>query len=140
VDFTIMSFETPSSRRSASAPVVAVVGASTNPRKFGNRAVRAFVRHGYDVRPIHPTASTVEGLRAYPSVVDVAEPIDLVTMYVPPEIGVELLDEIARKGTKQLWINPGAESTALIEKARRFGFDPILACSILRIGDSPDRY
>jgi uncharacterized protein len=117
--------------------VVAVIGASTDRRKFGNKAVRAFARQGLDVKPIHPTASFVEGLRAYPSIADVPGPIDRVTMYVPPEVGLSLIDEIAARKPGEIWLNPGAESPALVARARALGYEPILACSILAIGDRP---
>ncbi|MCX7600232.1 MAG: CoA-binding protein, partial [Armatimonadetes bacterium] len=59
---------------------------------------------------------------------------------VPPEIGINLLDDIARKGCGELYVNPGAESPELLEKARALGLEPILACSILAIGESPSDY
>ena len=67
--------------------VVAVIGASNDRQKFGNKAVRAFRHQGYDVIPINPHESAVEGLKAYRSVLDVPGPIDIATFYVPPEIG-----------------------------------------------------
>ena len=69
------------------AKTVAVIGASNDRRKFGNRAVRAFRRQGYTVLTINPHEAQVEGLRTYASVLDVAEPRDMATFYVPPDIG-----------------------------------------------------
>jgi uncharacterized protein len=117
--------------------VVAVVGASSNPRKFGNRAVRAFRRQGYTVVPINPHESDVEGLKTYASVLDVPGPIDMATFYVPPEIGEQVIEEIARKKIPEVWLNPGAESDALIIKARALDIQPIMACSIIGIGENP---
>ena len=122
------------------AKTVAVVGASADRRKFGNKAVRAFDAQGWRVFPIHPTAAEVEGHRAYPSVVDVPEPLDMATVYVPPEIGVTLLDGFARKGIPEIWLNPGAESDALLEEAVRRGLHVIAACSIVGIGRSPSQF
>src|ERR1700682_5346248 len=81
----------------ASTRVVAVIGASSNRSKFGNRAVRAFRGQGYTVVPINPHETEIEGLKAYASVLDVPGPIDMATLYVPPEIGEPLMDELARK-------------------------------------------
>jgi predicted CoA-binding protein len=117
--------------------VVAVIGASSNPRKFGNRAVRAFRRQGYTVVPINPHEQEVEGLRTYRSVLDVPGAIDMATMYVPPEIGEQLIEEIARKNIREVWLNPGAESDALIARARALDINPIVACSIIGIGENP---
>jgi predicted CoA-binding protein len=117
--------------------VVAVVGASSDPRKFGNRAVRAFRRQGYKVIPINPNEAMVDGLKTYPSVLDVPESIDMATFYVPPEIGEKVIVEIARKGIPEVWLNPGSESDELIHAARALKIEPILACSILGIGENP---
>jgi uncharacterized protein len=117
--------------------VVAVVGASNDRRKFGNRAVRAFRQQGYTVVPINPHAAEVEGLKAYGSVLDVPGPIDMATLYVPPAIGETLLDDLARKQIPELWVNPGAESDELIAKARALKLQPIIACSIIGIGEDP---
>jgi len=120
--------------------VVAVVGASSNRRKFGNRAVRAFQEQGYTVVPINPHEGEVEGLKAYASVLDVPGTVDMVSLYVPPEIGLQVIEEIARKGIAGVWLNPGAESDALIARARALQIQPIVACSIVAIGANPYGY
>jgi predicted CoA-binding protein len=117
--------------------VVAVVGASSNRRKFGNRALRAFRQQGYTVVPINPHETEVEGLKSYASVLDVPGTVDMVTLYVPPEIGLRVIEEIARKGIGEVWFNPGAESDALIARARALQIQPIVACSIVAIGENP---
>ncbi len=120
------------------AKTVAVIGASNNRRKYGNRALRAYRNQGYAVIPINPHQRTVEGLAAYPSVLDVPGPIDIATFYVPPDIGESVIDAVARKGIGEVWLNPGSESDALIAKARSLGIQPIVACSIIAIGERPD--
>ena len=116
---------------------VAVIGASSNPRKFGNRAIRAFRRQGYTVIPINPNEATVEGLKAYASVLDVPGTIDMATFYVPPEVGQKVMADVARKGIPEVWLNPGSESPELVRLARSLNVEPILACSILGIGENP---
>jgi predicted CoA-binding protein len=117
--------------------VVAVIGASSHPHKFGNRAVRAFLKQGYTVVPINPNEPEVEGLKTYPSVLDVPGTIDMASFYVPPEIGERVIDDVARKGIAEVWFNPGAESDALIARARSLGIQPIVACSVIAIGQNP---
>jgi predicted CoA-binding protein len=117
--------------------VVAVIGASSNRRKFGNRAVRAFRQQGHTVIPINPHETEVEGLKAYRSVLDVPGPIDMATIYVPPEVGEQVIGEIAQKGIAEVWLNPGAESDELIARARALNIQPIVACSIMSIGENP---
>src|SRR5881397_538789 len=117
--------------------VVAVIGASSNPNKFGNRAVRAYLKQGYTVVPINPNEPEVEGLRTYPTVLDVPGPIDMASFYVPPDIGEQVIEDVARKRIAEVWFNPGAESDALVARARALDIKPILACSIIAIGQNP---
>jgi predicted CoA-binding protein len=121
------------------AKVVAVVGASSNRNKFGNRAVRAFRQQGYTVVPINPRETEVEGLKAYASVLDVPGTIDMASIYLPPEIGEQVIGEIAQKGIAEVWLNPGAESDELIARAKALDIQPIIACSIVAIGENPYR-
>src|SRR5882672_5493197 len=116
---------------------VAVVGASSDRRKFGNRAFRAFQSEGYKVIPINPNETAVEGFATYASVTDVPEPIDMATVYVPPDIGITLLAGFEKKGIAEIWINPGAESDELVAEARRRKLNVIEACSIVGIGRNP---
>jgi predicted CoA-binding protein len=119
--------------------VVAVIGASSNRSKFGNRAVRAFRQQGYTVIPINPNEQEVEGLKSYASVLDVPGPIDMASLYLPPAIGAQVIGEIAQKGIAEVWLNPGAESDELIARARALNIQPIVACSIVAIGENPYR-
>jgi predicted CoA-binding protein len=117
--------------------VVAVIGASSNRNKFGNRAVRAFRQQGYTVVPINPHEAEVEGLKSYASVLEVPGAIDMASFYLPPEIGLQVIDEVAGKGIPEVWLNPGAESEALIARAKALHIQPIVACSIVAIGENP---
>jgi predicted CoA-binding protein len=117
---------------------VAVVGASANRAKFGNRAVRAYRSEGWDVYPVHLTASAIEGLRAYRSVLDIPVALDRVSVYLQPRITLAVLDEIARKGTRELFLNPGSEDAAVLARAEALGLRPIQACSIVDIGRTPN--
>ena len=117
--------------------VVAVIGASNNREKFGNRAVRAFIREGYTVIPINPHETQIEGLKTYASVLDVPGTVDMASFYVPPHVGERLIAEVAQKGIPEVWLNPGAESDALVERARSLSIKPIVACSIVAVGQNP---
>jgi uncharacterized protein len=117
--------------------VVAVIGASSDRGKYGNRAVRAFRRQGYTVVPISVRETEVEGLKAYRSVLDVPGPIDMATFYVSPAIGLQVIDEVAQKQIREVWLNPGADSDALVTRAKELGIEPVRACSIVGIGEDP---
>jgi uncharacterized protein len=119
---------------------VAVIGASSNRRKFGNKALRAFANQGFNVIPINPNEAEVEGHRTYASVLEVPEPIDLATIYVPASVGVRVMEDLAQKGIREVWLNPGADAPEVVRKAQTLGLKPVLHCSILAIGESPGRY
>jgi predicted CoA-binding protein len=107
--------------------------------KFGNRAVRAYARHGYDVFPVHPTAEFIEGHKTYRSVLEVpVATLDRISVYLPPERGISVLDEIARKPAREIWLNPGSESPELLAKAEHLGLNIVVACSIVAVGADPN--
>jgi predicted CoA-binding protein len=110
-------------------PTVAIIGASADRSKYSNKSIHAHLRAGYDVYPVNPKEETIEGLKCYRSVLDIPVALDRVSLYVPPDVGVKLLDEIASKGCKELWVNPGAESPELMQKASALGLNTIYACS-----------
>jgi hypothetical protein len=119
---------------------IAIVGASTNRRKYGNKAVRAFRDGGWTVYPVNSTAKEIEGLKCYRSIEEVPEPIDRVSMYVPAAVGKTLLDAIAAKRPAEFFLNPGSEDSELIAAAKAKGLNVINACSIVNIGLRPEMY
>lgn len=122
----------------AEQPTVAIIGASRDRSKYGNKSVRAHVNQGYRVFPVNPHTDEVEGLPAFPTLAEVpAETLDRVSVYVPPEVGLELLESIRDKQPAEVWFNPGSESAELLEKAEQLGLNPILACSIVDVGEFP---
>jgi hypothetical protein len=122
------------------AKTVAVIGASRNRQKFGNKALRAFEKQGYTVIPINPNEPEVEGHKTYPTVLDYPGPVDMATVYVPPSVGLRVLDDIKKKGIAEVWLNPGADDPAVVERARQLGLDVVQACSIIAIGETPWKY
>jgi predicted CoA-binding protein len=118
---------------------VAIIGASSDRNKYGNKAVRAFLQQGYNVYPVNLNEKEIEGLQTYASIREVPERPDMVSVYVPPKIVLGILPEIAAKGCDELWINPGAESDEVVAEAERLGLNVIQACSIVGVGVSPGR-
>ena len=117
---------------------VMIIGASGNRSKYGNKAVRAYARRGHDVLAVNPKEIEVEGIPSHRRVADPPGPIDRAVLYVPPEGGMELLDEIAARGdVAELWVSPGAESEALMQRARDLGLEPVNACAMMDIGEAP---
>jgi predicted CoA-binding protein len=117
---------------------VMVIGASSDRRKFGNRAVRAYRRQGHDVIPVNPNEQTVEGLPAFATVLEPPGPIERALFYVPPEIGLVVMKQLVRRAdVEEIWLNPGAESSALTALAEKHGRTVIQACAIVDIGERP---
>jgi predicted CoA-binding protein len=118
-------------------PSVAVIGASNNRSKYGNKAMRAYQQRGFTVYPVNPSESKVEGITAYASIGDVPERPNLISVYVRPQILLKLLPAIAAKGCDELWLNPGTESDEVLAEAERLKLNVIQACSIIGVGASP---
>jgi predicted CoA-binding protein len=120
---------------------VAVIGASSDRAKFGNKSVRAHLAQGYDVYPVNPKGGEIEGLRVYASVGDIpVDSLDRVSVYLPPPVLLEVLDSIAAKGCRELFLNPGSESDEVLAKAEALGLNAIVACSIVDVGHSPSDF
>ncbi|MCF7765463.1 MAG: CoA-binding protein [Verrucomicrobia bacterium] len=117
---------------------IAIIGASKDRAKFGNKAVRGFARRGYEVYPVHPTEQEIEGRAVYRSIRDVPERPDLVSVYLAPDRLVKVLPEIAERGCDELWLNPGTESELVLSEARGLGLNVIQACSLVGHGISPN--
>ena len=121
-----------------SKQTIAIIGASTDRAKFGNKAVRAFVQQGYEVFPVNPKEETVEGLVAFKSIREVPVRLQMISVYLPPPVLLKVLPDIAVRGCDELWLNPGTESDEVIAEAERLGLNVVQACSIVAVGVSPE--
>lgn len=110
---------------------VAIIGASADRSKFGNKSIHAHLKAGYDVYPVNPKEEIIEDLKCYKSILDVPVTLKRISLYLPPPVALKVLDDIAKKGCQELWINPGVESPELIEKADALGLNAIYACSYM---------
>src|SRR5215469_6498257 len=117
---------------------IAIIGASTDRAKFGNKAVRAYAQRGFTVYPVNPKEATVEGLLAFKSIAEVPARPNLISVYLPPPVLLKVLPDIAAKGCDELWLNPGTESDEVLALAEQLKLNVIQACSIVGIGLSPE--
>ncbi|HVU89409.1 MAG TPA: CoA-binding protein [Pirellulales bacterium] len=121
-----------------SKPTIAILSASPDRTKFGNKAVRAYSQQGYDVFPVNPKGGQIEGLPVSHTLAEVPAPkLNRISVYLPPPVVLQVLDEIAAKGCDELWLNPGTESPQVLARAKELGLNAIAACSIVDIGVSP---
>ncbi|MGD9497555.1 MAG: CoA-binding protein [Armatimonadota bacterium] len=116
---------------------IAVIGASSNPEKYGNMAVRAWKQAGWTVYPVNPNEQEIEGLRAYRSIKDIPGEVQVATMYVPPPLGLRIADRIIAKGVREVYLNPGAGSPELRDKLEAAGIEVHEACSIMASRSRP---
>ena len=116
---------------------IAIIGASNDRAKFGNKAVRAFQQQGYTVYPVNPKETAIEGVAAFRSIRDVPVRPEMISVYLPPPVLLQVLPDIAAKGCDELWLNPGTESDEVLQLAERLGLNVIQACSIIGVGVPP---
>lgn len=103
----------------------AVVGASTDRSKYGNKVLRAYLQTGRPVYPINPKAAEVEGLAAYPDLRSLPEPVHGISVITPPAVTEKVVEEAAALGIRHVWMQPGAESDAAVAKAEAAGMNVI---------------
>jgi predicted CoA-binding protein len=107
------------------AEAFAVVGASTDRSKYGNKVLRCYQQHGRVVYPINARATEVEGLKAYPSLSALPVPVRAISVITPPAITEQVVQEAAAAGVTHIWMQPGAESAAAIDGAKAQGLSVI---------------
>ena len=117
---------------------IAIIGASNDRAKFGNKSVRAFLQQGYEVFPVNPKETEIERLPAFKSIRDVPVRPQMISVYLPPQVLLKVLPDIAARGCDELWLNPGTESDEVLIEAERLKLNTIQACSIVAVGVSPD--
>lgn len=118
---------------------IAILGASNDRAKFGNKAVRAFRQQGWTVYPVNPKETTIEGLPAFPGIAQVPVRPHRVSVYLPPPVLLKVLPDIAARGCDELWLNPGTDTPEVIAAAEALGLNVVPACSIVGIGMSPEQ-
>lgn len=121
-------------------PTIAVVGASADRHKYGNKCVRAYQAAGYRVFPVNPHEPAVEGLSTFRSVTDVPERLDRISVYLPPAVTRTVLADLASAGAGEVWFNPGSVDAEVVAEARRRGIPVRQGCSIIDLGLSPSQF
>lgn len=119
---------------------VAIIGASANRSKFGNKAVRAYKQKGFTVFPVNPKEKIIEGLKCYKSIIDISDKIDIVTIYLQPSVSRAILCDIIEKKPLLVYLNPGSENKELEKKLVAKGITVREECSIASLGLSPEMF
>ncbi len=111
--------------------IVAIIGASPDRHKYGNRALRGFAAAGYTVWPVNPNYEEIEGHKCSPSLDKLPGKPDIISIYTPPPITVKLMPAIARVGAAEVYFNPGSENEQVQQLAAELGVNAIFACSVV---------
>ena len=119
----------------------AVVGASSNRAKYGNKVLRCYLQHGKTVYPINPREELIEGLLVQRSISDLPDEVDSISIITPPRAVTEKVVAAAiEKGIKNIWMQPGAESDAAIQNGKEHGLNIIAGgpCILVLMGFHED--
>lgn len=114
---------------------VVVLGASPNPSRFSNRAVKLLNSRGYRVTPVHPSADTVEHLKVVRDLDAVPRPVHTLTLYLRPEHLALIQAEILALGAQRVIFNPGTEYPTLEARLRSSGTVVIRGCTLIMLTD-----
>jgi predicted CoA-binding protein len=112
---------------------VVVLGASPKPERYSNQAVRALVEHGHRVIPVHPLLKKIAGVPAVQALSGVKDQVNTITLYVGPERGKELLQDMINLGPDRVIMNPGTESDELEEELNAKGIPVLRACTLVML-------
>ena len=116
---------------------IAIIGASADRSKFGNKCVRAYRSKGFSVFPVNPKEKEIEGLKCYSRITEIHESLDIVSLYLPPDKIHMVASDILAKKPRIVYFNPGTENEELAKKFRDAGIDVREECSIRALGLSP---
>jgi predicted CoA-binding protein len=116
----------------------AVVGASTDRRKYGNKVLRCYLQNDRSVVPVNPHSTSVEGLPAVAALSDMDRVPDGISVITQPDVTESIVDEAIALGIRHIWMQPGAESGAAIQAAEDAGINVIHSgpCLLVVLGYS----
>ena len=108
-----------------SGKVFAVVGASQNRAKYGNKVLRCYLQHGFEVYPVNPNETEIEGQACFSDLASLPKSVHGVSIITPPHVTEQIVAQAAEAGIQHLWMQPGAESEKAIDDGERLGLSVI---------------
>jgi len=111
--------------------IIAVVGASRNPEKYGHQVYRDLKEAGYKVYPVNPNADKILGDKAYPSLESLPEKPDVVNIVVPPRVTEKIVEQCSRLSITRVWMQPGSESDRAIQYCKKNGIEVVHGVCIM---------
>jgi uncharacterized protein len=103
----------------------AIIGVSENQEKYGYKIFRNLLEKGYNVYPVNPKIDEIDGVKVYPSLAAIEDPVDVVDLVVPPAVTEKIVRQCKDLGLTRIWMQPGAESQAAIDFCKENEIDVI---------------
>lgn len=114
---------------------IAVVGASTNPEKYGNIIVNNLKGKGYTVLPVNPKAETIAGLSVFPTLDALERPVHIVNIVTPPPVTLKVLRSVAALGLPAVWLQDGSYDAAVLEYVADAPFKTVYDACIMVVSN-----
>lgn len=118
------------------APSFGVVGASSKRDKYGNKVLRCYQQKGRKAIPVNPVEKEIEGEACVASVSDLPDETVSISVITPPRITEQVVEQALAKGIKNIWMQPGAESTEAVAACKKAGVNVIAdgSCILVVLG------
>ncbi len=122
----------------------AVVGASRDRAKYGNKVLRAYLQNDREVYPVNPNSKEVEFLATFPDLASLPQPVHGVSVITKADVTESIVEQAAELGIKNIWMQPGAESEKAVKRAEQLGINVIAGgpCALVTLRyreDDPTR-
>ena len=112
----------------------ALVGATSNKGKFGYKIFQVMRNNGLQVFAVNPGLQEIDGQPCYASLADLPETIEAVNVVVPPKVALGILEECQRLNISKVWLQPGADTAEVVEKAKALGLQVVYdACIMIEL-------
>ena len=114
----------------------AVVGASRDRSKYGNKVLRVYQQNNRPAFPVNPNEGEIEGVSAYPDLASLPEPVHGISIITPPKVTEEIVEQAGELGIKTIWMQPGSENEAALSRAGELGMNVIAGgpCLLVVLG------
>ena len=113
--------------------VWAVIGANSNPEKYGNMIYKKLKNYGYTVYPVNPNFEEIEGDKCYKNLSSLPETPEVIDMVVSPKRGKEVIEEAAKVGVKYVWLQPGTYDNTIMDLIKEKGLNAVQACVLVAL-------
>jgi len=114
----------------------AVIGASRDRSKYGNKVLRAYRQRNLPVFAVNPFTDELEGLPAFPDLASVPQTVYGISVITPPTVTASIVEQAGKLGIQHLWLQPGSENETALSRAEELGLNVIAngPCILVALG------